>query len=142
MPGARRLLFAGLLAGLVAACTSTGPPAAARGAERLEPLMPGWERFFKLDWEIGERRGRPVVSGYLANDSPYEVTGVRLLVDGLDEAGAIVAQGVSWVPVGRLGPFSRVYFEAPAPGRHPRYQVRVFSYDRIERDGGRFDRFP
>jgi hypothetical protein len=113
--------------------------AGSQGREKtLYTLVPGWERVFKIDWEVSERRGQPMVGGYLVNDSPYTVSHVRLLVDGLDDKGAVVAQRISWVPGSTLTPFSRVSFEVPAPGRHPKYQVTVFAYDRIESDG-RFD---
>jgi hypothetical protein len=101
-------------------------------ARPLEPLVWGWERVFKLDWEVGQRGDRPVVSGYVVNDSPYTVAGVRLLVDALDPGGAVVAQQVGWAGGGVMSPFSRAYFEIPAPAAASRYQVRVFAYDRVE----------
>lgn len=109
-------------------------PALVASARQLEPLVVGWEQVFRLEWEVGERRQRPVLRGHVANDSPYTMTGVRLLVDGLDAGGRIVAQKVSWVP-GDLSPFSWVPFEASAPGHHPGYRVRVFAFDRLEADG-------
>jgi hypothetical protein len=106
----------------------------AAAAPRLEPLVVGWERIFRLEWEVAERRAEPVVHGHIVNDSPYTVTAVRLLVEGLDPAGAIVAQQISWLP-GDLTPFSRAPFEASAPGRHAAYRVRVFAFDRLESNG-------
>ena len=103
-------------------------------AARLEPLVVGWERIFRLEWGVDERRDRPVVSGYVVNDSPYTVTAVRLLVEGLDETGAVVEQQLSWVP-GAFSPFSRRYFEAQPTAWYPEHRVRVFSFDRIERNG-------
>ena len=97
----------------------------------LEPMVVGWERIFKLDYEAKDKAGRPVVSGYVHNDSPYTIARVQLLVEGLDRNGAILGQRVDWVP-GALTPFSRAYFESPAPQRAPQYRVRVFAYDRIE----------
>lgn len=107
-------------------------------ADRLEPRVVGWEQIFRLEWDVEERRDPPVISGYLANDSPYTVTAVQLLVEGLDETGSVVDQRLSWVP-GILAPFSRHYFEAPAPGAYPQHRVRVFAFDRVERNG--IDRF-
>lgn len=121
-----------IIAGLVLA---TGLGLVAGSAARpLEPLVVGWEQIFKLEWEAAERQGEPVVRGYLVNDSPYTLTRVQLLVDALNEAGGIVAQRVSWVG-GDLAAFTRVFFETPAPRRAPRYQVRVFAFDRVEADG-------
>jgi hypothetical protein len=105
--------------------------AAPSAARVLEPLVVGWERIFRLDYEAAERRGRLLVSGYLANESPYTVGRVQLLVEALDTRGAILGQRVEWVP-GELSPFTRTYFESPAPGPAPHYRVRVFAFDRIE----------
>jgi hypothetical protein len=133
LTSAARALILGLLAWSVAGCVSL--PSTTTQGRTLEPLEPSWERIFKLQWEIGERRGEPVITGYLMNDSPYDVERIRVLVEGLDESGAIAAQRLTWV-LGQITAFSRVYLEAPVPGRYPRYQVRVFAYDRIERGAG------
>lgn len=51
----RRAMIAMLMGTLVLAPMASG----LRAAEKLiEPLLPGWERFFKLDWEVVEPRGR------------------------------------------------------------------------------------
>jgi hypothetical protein len=64
-----------------------------RAAEKvIEPPVPGWERFFKIDWEAVEPRGRPVVRGYVLNDSPYTVTRMQLLLDALDGSGCVGLQ--------------------------------------------------
>jgi hypothetical protein len=96
----------------------------------LEPMVLGWEQIFKLDWQATADKGRPMVQGYLVNDSPYTVHRIQILVDGLDAADNVVGQRVAWVP-GTLTPFSRTYFSAPAP-EGAKYRVRVFAFDRIE----------
>lgn len=128
----RRL--ASIVLPLAVAALALTLPADGGAKAPLEPLVLGWEQIFKLDWELEERRGRLVLRGYLVNDSPYSIARVRLLVDGLDDSGGIVAQRISWF-LGDLMPFSRGFFEAPVPGRHPKYQVRVFAYDRVESNG-------
>jgi len=105
---------------------------AAADMKILEPHDPTWERIFK--------KGRPVVEGYIVNASPYTIGQVQLLVDALDEHGNIIAQKVSWLESDALEPFSRRYFEVPAPAPAARYQVRVHSFDRIDGPPGR--RFP
>lgn len=106
-------------------------PACSQAAGPLEPLVVGWERIFKLDWEAAQAGGRPVVRGYVANDSPYSVTRIQLLVEALDESGRVLGQRVGWVP-GAMAGFDRRYFELPAPQPAPAYRVRVFAFDRIE----------
>jgi len=104
----------------------------------LEPHQPGWERWFKLDWEAAERKGRPVVQGYLYNASPKTIGEVQLLVDALDANGSILAQKVNWVPGSQMEPFSRRYFvaDAPlvqiAPQTPAQYRVRVYSYSELQ----------
>ena len=97
------VLIATLTGTLVVAPTPSG----LRAAEKLiEPLLPGWERFFQLDWEVVEPGGHPVVRGYVMNDSPYTVTGMRLLLDALNGSGRVAAQQISWIP-GTIGAFRR-----------------------------------
>jgi hypothetical protein len=107
-----------------------GSPA---GAAELQPQMAGWELHFTVDWQPVEHRGQSVVEGYVTNVSPYEVTRLRVLVENLDGAGQVTRQQIAWVP-GELGGGGRLFFQVPAP-QSPAYRVRVFSYDRLERDG-------
>ena len=124
----RRAMIGAMVAVLVLAPVVPG----SRAAEKLiEPLVVGWERFFKLDWEVVERRGQAMVRGYIVNDSPYSIGRVRLLLDALDAGGQVVDQQMSWVP-GELTPFSRSYFEIQAGPRAPSYRVRVLAFDRLE----------
>ena len=71
---------------------------AAADMKILEPHDPTWERIFKISWQMDEKKGRPVVEGYIVNASPYTIGQVQLLVDALDEHGNIIAQKVSWLP--------------------------------------------
>jgi hypothetical protein len=103
------------------------------GAAELQPHMAGWERMFTLTWGPGEYRGQPVVEGYVTNVSPYEMWQIRLLVESLDSAGQVTNQKIAWVP-GDLGGGGRLFFQVPAVPA-PAYRVRVYSYDRMERDG-------
>jgi len=108
---------------------AAGPSA---GAE-LEPQVAGWERIFTVSWQPGQYRGQPVVEGYVTNVSPYDTTQIRVLVESLDGAGQVTVQRIAWVP-GDLGGGGRLFFQVPAAPA-PAFRVRVFSYDRIERDG-------
>lgn len=114
-----------------AALLVLGLAAAAEAAPRvLQPMVWGWEQIFTVEWSAGDRGGRPQVQGYLVNTSPYGVARLRLLIESLDERGEILAQRLLWLP-GELSPFTRVYFESPAPQRAPGYRVRVFDFDQI-----------
>ena len=103
-------------------------------AAPLEPLVLGWEQFFRLDWSSGERGGRPVVYGHVVNEWGMPAGSVRVLVDALDAGGNVVGQQVAWVP-GIITPGTRAYFETPAPGPATSYRVSVFSFDWIQAGG-------
>jgi hypothetical protein len=111
-------------------------------AETLQPLVVGWERFFKLDWQADTRRGKPVVSGHILNDWGMPAARIQLLVEGLGPNGEIVGQRVAWLGGGILTPGSRAYFEIPPAQPAPAYRVSVFAFDWVQTDGGRiFHRF-
>lgn len=123
----RTLLAMVLLAAGCAAATGPSGP--------LEPLVVGVEQHMTIEWQIEPRGPDNVVWGYVYNRSPYTFDRLRLLVEALDVDGTILQQRLVWAP-GLFGGFGRAYFEAPLPPA-PAYRVRVFSYDRVETDGGR-----
>ena len=104
--------------------------------QRLTPLVTGWEQFFKLEWEAGERNGKPVVRGYIKNESGMAAANVRLLVDGLDPSGQVVSQTVGWLGTD-LTPGTRAYLEVPVERSAPAYRVSVFSFDFVQHGGPR-----
>ncbi|MBI3635240.1 MAG: hypothetical protein HY216_03335 [Candidatus Rokubacteria bacterium] len=103
----------------------------AAAAQSLTPHIVGWERYFNVTWETSEWRGRPYLSGYVLSQYGATATRVRLLVDGLDSSGRVVAQRVEWLGSTVPG-FSRVYFEVPIPGPASSYRVRVFTFDFLQ----------
>jgi hypothetical protein len=98
----------------------------------VEPHIPGWERWFRVEWQVAERSGRPILRGSLQNESPYTMMMVLLLVEALDAGGRVVAQRVEWAAPGALTPFSRTWFDVGAPAPAPQYRVRVYSFERLE----------
>ncbi len=100
----------------------------------LTPLVLGWEQFFKLDWQLGERRAQPVVWGHLFNDWGMSAARVQLLVEGLDGSGQIVGQKVAWLG-STLTPGTRQYFEVPVPWKAPTHRVSVFAFDWVQTNG-------
>lgn len=126
----RRIAAMAILLGLML------PIAGAQAA--LEPLTPGWQDIFRMQWEPSTWRGRPRVAGFLTNTSPYTLSRIKLLVESLDGSGELVGQRVDGVQ-GALAPFTGTYFSVAAPPPSTRYRVRVFSFDRIELPGSNFD---
>lgn len=100
-------------------------------APRYEPLVRGWEQFFRITWEPFERRGRPYLGGDIFNDGGLAAMRAQLLVEALDPSGNVVKQTVQWVGHS-IPPGSRVYFEVPAPQAAPAYRVSVFAFDWLQ----------
>ena len=91
----------------------------------------GVDSYFKVEWQPDERRGRPLVSGYVTNQWGLALRNVRLHVDALDAAGTVTATYIGYVN-GILTPGSRVYFEVPVQAKAPSYRVRVLSFDPVQ----------
>ncbi len=104
-------------------------------AAPLQPLIIGWERFFRLDWEPGTREGRPVVSGYLLNDGGMPAGRISLLVEGLDASHEVVSQQVVRLS-SVLTPGSRAYFEVTPARPAVAYRVSLFAFDWIRTPSG------
>ena len=109
--------------------------ALAQGPARLMPLVVDGERFFTLQWQAADERGRPNVSGFIRNEFGFGARKIRLLVDSLDAAGALTNQTLVYVP-GDLLPGSRYYFETGVPAPAASYRVLVFQYEWIQAGGG------
>lgn len=75
-----------------------------------------------------DRRGRPVVSGYVYNQraGTYAVS-VRLLVEALDPAGQVVGSTIGYV-FGDVPPSNRSYFEIKAPAKAANYRITIASF--------------
>jgi len=83
----------------------------------------------RVEWTGSEdRRGRPVVSGYVYNQrgGSYAVS-VRLLVDALDGSGQVVGSSTGYI-LGDVPPSNRAYFELGAPAKAASYRVTIVSF--------------
>lgn len=126
----RRVLVGWALLAAVAGAIVAGPERLSAGGI-VEPHIPGWERWFRVDWEVAERGGRPVLRGSVRNESPYTMMAILLLVEALDAGGRVIAQRVAWAP-GSLEPFGRTWFDVGVPATAPQYRVRVYTFERLE----------
>lgn len=83
----------------------------------------------RVEWTGPEdRRGRPVVSGYVYNQraGSYAVS-VRLLVEALDGSGQVVGSTTGYI-LGDVPPSNRSYFEIKAPAKAASYRVTIASF--------------
>jgi len=118
-----------LLVSLVLAVEATPVPP-------LQPLVVGWEQFFRLTWEVGERGGKPVVTGRIYNSWNFAAANMRLLVDELGAAGEIIDQRVGWLGF-TLTPGTTAPFEIPVAHGTPNHRVSVFAFDWVQTNGHR-----
>ncbi len=66
----------------------------------------------RLDWEVGTRRGRPVIQEYVYNDCLHSAYYVRLQVETLDASDAVAKRTFGFVR-GAVSFNDRSYFEMP-----------------------------
>jgi hypothetical protein len=111
-------------AGLLAALLILTSAAVARGQIFSRPA----DVDLRVEWtEEEDRRGRPIVSGYVYNlRAGSFATGVRLLVEALDASGQVVGSTAGSV-LGDVLPSSRSYFEIKAPAKAASYRVTIQS---------------
>jgi hypothetical protein len=115
---------------VIGGCASAATTTEGSSSTDLRPLAVGGERYFKIDWQAGQRDGTSIVSGSVENMYGATAWRVQLLVEGLDENGRLANQKVAWLG-GDIAPFGSEYFEVPVQ-KFPQYRVRVFAYDWIQ----------
>ena len=84
---------------------------------------------FRVESEAGKnRRGKPIISGYVYNDYGNPAGKIQLLIEALDAQGQVTGKNV--VPVIGFAPvFNRLYFEVPARADAVTYRVSVYSFE-------------
>ena len=91
----------------------------------------GWERWLRLEWTGAPRASGQAIDGYVYNKYGSPIDHVQLLAQGLDGAGNVVHQTLSWVP-GTVPGLQRAYFRIPEMPRAERYQVTVWAFNIVE----------
>jgi hypothetical protein len=130
----RAVVACAVVAMLIQACAGGVTQSASTGAAASSPPSYGTygvDSYFKLEWQPDERRGRPIISGYVTNQWGISTRNVRLRVEALDAAGSVTASYIGYVN-GYVVPGSRVYFEVPVQAKAPNYRVTVLSFDTIQ----------
>jgi hypothetical protein len=129
------MLIQACAGGAMQSAQSTSSAPGAPGAQGAQSYgIYGTDSFFKVEWQPDERRGQPIVSGYVTNQWGWAARNVRLRVEALDPAGAVTATYIGYVN-GILTPGSHVYFEVPVQAKAPTYRVTVLSFDPIQGHG-------
>src|SRR5262245_25618435 len=123
MRGARLALVIAVLAWMGAGGAGAAPSA----QETLD-------RYFRIEYDVGAKGGRSVISGYVYNLNPgTPAERMQLSIESLDASGAVIGKSSTWV-LGSVPPGNRAYFSASAtPGAS--YRVQVLSFDWGSRGG-------
>ena len=125
----RRGIAAAMLVGL-GGCATTGAPASWHPGN-LQPLIVGWQQYFRIQWAATPRAGATLVDGYITNTWGFPAQRVRVLVTGLDATGKSIGQVIAWGP-NEITPGSRVYFNVSVPSGAASYDVSIFSWDWVQ----------
>ena len=121
------VLVASFLVAGFGGCASLENTQAMSPGNALYPLTPGGDQYFAVDWQPGERKGRPVLTGTLTNRYGATAVRVQLLVEALDDSDNVKSQKVVWLG-DSIPPFGYTYFEISVE-QSPKYRVRPFAFD-------------
>jgi hypothetical protein len=125
--------FAWLL-GVTGGCGTLAAPTTWTPGNR-QPLIVGWEQFFRVQWDATTRNGQTMVEGFISNTWGFPAQQIQLLVTGYDATGKQLGQVVAWGP-NEINPGGRRYFNVPvAPGAST-YDVAIFAWDWVQTGGG------
>jgi hypothetical protein len=126
MPGQTAVRSRGRAAIGRAAALLTLLIASSAGVASAQVFGRSTEQDVRLEWTAREdRRGRPVVTGYLYNQRAGSyATSVRLLVEALDASGQVAGSTTGFV-FGDVPPSDRSYFEVKAPAKTASYRVTI-----------------
>ena len=106
------LAVAALLPGAVAAGTHTDATMA---------------EYFRLQWETTPSARGLAIAGQVRNLSNLPVERMQLLVEPLDQQGAVVGSFRTWV-LGQIPAHTSAYFHTPVPTASA-YRVRILTFD-------------
>ena len=115
---------------LLGGCATMSAPAAWQPGD-LQPLIIGWEQYFRVQWTATPQGGAVLVDGYVTNTWGFTAQRVRLLVNGYDAAGKQVGQLITWGP-NEINPGGRVYFDVTVPSGASTYDVKIFSWNWVQ----------
>jgi hypothetical protein len=122
--------LAALLLAALGGCASLGTPASWQPGN-LQPLIVGWQQFFRIQWTATPGDDGVLVDGYITNTWGFAAQRIRVLVTGYDAAGRQVGQLVAWGP-NEINPGSRVYFDVGVPRGATTYDVSIFSWNWVQ----------
>jgi hypothetical protein len=127
-----RSTLGGVLVGALALTTGCGSSVVSVSDGPVEPLVVGWQQYFRLSWQPELHGSRAVIQGRIYNDAGFPARGLVLLVEGLDLAGRATEQKLA--RLGTVSAGTAAPFEAPLERAAPQYRVSVYSFDWAQKD--------
>ncbi len=118
------------LVAMLAGCATMSTPAAWQPGD-LQPLIIGWQQYFRIQWTATPRGGGVLIDGYITNTWGFTAQRVRVLVNGYDAAGKNVGQLIAWGP-NEINPGSRLFFNVTVPAGATTYDVSIFSWNWVQ----------
>jgi hypothetical protein len=119
-----RRVWTALLAPLLLASTALAGPNYARGS---------LDHYFRLEWHVTPATRGPMLEGFVYNTSGLIADRMRLSIEHLDDAGAVVGSSTTWV-LGGVPANNRTWFQTPVPPAAS-YRVEILSFDWLGRGG-------
>ena len=100
----------------------------------LQPLVVGWQQFFRVQWAATPQDGHTLVDGYITNVWGFPALNLQLLVTGYDQAGRQTGQLIAWGP-SEIDYGVRVYFNVPVPAAAS-YDVAILAWNWVQTGNG------
>jgi hypothetical protein len=122
--------FLALLLAVLGGCATLGAPVTWQPGN-LQPLIIGWQQYFRIQWTATPSGGATLIDGYITNTWGFAAQRVRVLVNGYDASGRQVGQVIAWGP-NEINPGSRFYFDVTVPGGAASYEVSIFSWNWVQ----------
>jgi hypothetical protein len=99
-------------------------------AARAQTAITSEQSPFRFQFEQTTSPRGVGVEGYVYNALPWRITNVRVQVDSIDAAGAVVASASGWV-LGDVAAGGRGYFYVPVSAQAPTYRPTVQTFDKV-----------
>ena len=100
-----------------------------------QPMIIGWQQYFRVQWDATKKNGQALVEGYISNTWGFGAQRIQLLVTGYDATGKPLGQVIAWGP-NEIDPGDRRYFDVAVPPGASTYDVAIFAWDWIQTGGG------
>jgi hypothetical protein len=90
----------------------------------------GWERWLRLEWSVQASGMGHDIEGYVYSQHGSTAENVRLLAQGLDASGNVVASKLEWLG-GPVPGLQNSYFRFSKMPAAERYRVSVWAFDSV-----------